>query len=177
MLCSTEFVRYHDLARAHDTDNDTDDPVHTQRRYKRKAKSKRPTQLCTGGQRKDTGENCTSTAKLWTISSAVFFAATTMATIGKCAGGEWWRFHYLGYGNIVPVTVKGRIACIIFALIGAPLTIITIGDLGKFVSELTMWTDRRVKRLTKRVQILYRRLTRRMFGARPDDASVITDLA
>ncbi|VDK78112.1 unnamed protein product [Litomosoides sigmodontis] len=63
--------------------------------------------------------------KLWTASSAVFFAATTMATIG--------------YGNIVPVTLYGRIACVIFALFGVPLAIITIGNLGKFLSECTIW--------------------------------------
>ncbi|EJW74124.1 hypothetical protein WUBG_14971, partial [Wuchereria bancrofti] len=63
--------------------------------------------------------------KLWTASSAIFFAATTMATIG--------------YGNIVPATSYGRIACIIFALFGVPLAIITIGDLGKFLSECIIW--------------------------------------
>ena len=32
-----------------------------------------------------------------------------------------------GYGNIVPATSSGRIACVVFALFGAPLAIITIG--------------------------------------------------
>uniref|UniRef100_A0A0R3S1V2 Ion_trans_2 domain-containing protein n=1 Tax=Elaeophora elaphi TaxID=1147741 RepID=A0A0R3S1V2_9BILA len=45
----------------------------------------------------------------------------------------------IGYGNIVPVTSSGRIACVIFALFGVPLAIITIGDLGKFLSECTIW--------------------------------------
>ncbi|CAD5210231.1 unnamed protein product [Bursaphelenchus okinawaensis] len=63
--------------------------------------------------------------KLWTSSSSLFFAATTMATIG--------------YGNVVPVTMKGRLFCVAFALFGAPLAIITIGDLGKFLSECTIW--------------------------------------
>nr|CAD2124197.1 unnamed protein product [Meloidogyne enterolobii] len=72
-----------------------------------------------------------SEGKMWTPSSALFFAATTMATIG--------------YGNIVPMTNQGRIACIIFALFGAPLAIITIGDLGKFLSECTIWLYRHSK--------------------------------
>ncbi|CAD5215049.1 unnamed protein product [Bursaphelenchus xylophilus] len=66
-----------------------------------------------------------SGGKLWTSSSSLFFAATTMATIG--------------YGNVVPVTMKGRLFCVAFALFGAPLAIITIGDLGKFLSECTIW--------------------------------------
>ncbi|CAJ0576425.1 unnamed protein product, partial [Mesorhabditis spiculigera] len=52
----------------------------------------------------------------------------------------------IGYGNIVPVTPTGRIGCVIFALIGAPLAIITIGDLGKFLSECTIWLYKRMKR-------------------------------
>ncbi|EFO14477.2 hypothetical protein LOAG_14041 [Loa loa] len=70
--------------------------------------------------------------KLWTASSAIFFAATTMATIG--------------YGNIVPVTSYGRIACVIFALFGVPLAIITIGDVGKFLSECIIWLYNKMKR-------------------------------
>ena len=93
--------------------------------------------------------------KMWTWSSALFFAATTMATIGI---SFWWAkqmVKYLifsGYGNIVPVTVSGKIACVIFALIGAPLAIITIGDLGKFLSECTLWFYCKVKSCKKRVK-------------------------
>lgn len=35
----------------------------------------------------------------------------------------------------MPVTLKGRIICVFFALFGTPLAIITIGDFGKFLSE------------------------------------------
>ncbi|KIH45902.1 Ion channel, partial [Ancylostoma duodenale] len=68
--------------------------------------------------------------KMWTASSALFFAATTMATIG--------------YGNIVPATSSGRIACVVFALFGAPLAIITIGGIFRlniplFQSFLFWW--------------------------------------
>lgn len=55
------------------------------------------------------------------------------------AGDNTARRSISGYGNIVPVTPYGRIACVVFALFGAPLTIITVGDLGKFLSECTIW--------------------------------------
>lgn len=74
---------------------------------------------------------------LWTHSSAIFFAATTMATIG--------------YGNIVPVTNGGRVLCIFFALFGAPLAIITIGDLGKFLSECTIWLYKKLRLIRERL--------------------------
>uniref|UniRef100_A0A0K0E5E6 Potassium channel domain-containing protein n=1 Tax=Strongyloides stercoralis TaxID=6248 RepID=A0A0K0E5E6_STRER len=81
--------------------------------------------------------------QLWTHSSSLFFAATTMATIG--------------YGNIVPVTPQGRIACVIFALFGAPLAIITIGDLGKFLSECTIWLYKNIIKVRKTLSLYYAR--------------------
>uniref|UniRef100_A0A915N4W8 Potassium channel domain-containing protein n=1 Tax=Meloidogyne javanica TaxID=6303 RepID=A0A915N4W8_MELJA len=45
----------------------------------------------------------------------------------------------IGYGNPVPVTRIGRIACISFSLFGIPLTLVTIADLGKFLSEHLVW--------------------------------------
>ncbi|KHJ44548.1 Ion channel [Trichuris suis] len=60
----------------------------------------------------------------WTLKSAAFFSTTTIVTIG--------------YGNMVPATAHGRLLCILFALFGCPLAIITVGDLGKFLSELVV---------------------------------------
>ncbi|RCN26792.1 Ion channel [Ancylostoma caninum] len=58
---------------------------------------------------------------LWTYPNSIFFATTVITTIG--------------YGNLVPTTTSGRIACIIFALFGIPLLLVTIADIGKFLSE------------------------------------------
>ncbi|CAD6191470.1 unnamed protein product [Caenorhabditis auriculariae] len=82
--------------------------------------------------------------KMWTASSALFFAATTMATIG--------------YGNIVPATSSGRIACVVFALFGAPLAIITIGDLGKFLSECTIWLYKQMRKVSGSLRLSWRRM-------------------
>uniref|UniRef100_A0A183HC24 Ion_trans_2 domain-containing protein n=1 Tax=Onchocerca flexuosa TaxID=387005 RepID=A0A183HC24_9BILA len=90
--------------------------------------------------------------KLWTANSALFFAATTMTTIG--------------YGNIVPLTTYGRIACVVFSLFGVPLAVITIGDLGKFLSECTIWLYKEMKKSRfslKRYLSNFRRPNARLF--------------
>ncbi|CAB3402901.1 unnamed protein product [Caenorhabditis bovis] len=66
-----------------------------------------------------------ATSEIWTFSSSIFFAVTVVTTIG--------------YGNPVPVTNVGRIVCILFSLFGIPLTLVTIADLGKFLSEHLVW--------------------------------------
>ncbi|NP_001350986.1 Potassium channel domain-containing protein [Caenorhabditis elegans] len=91
-----------------------------------------------GNKRGDRGSE-----KMWTTSSALFFAATTMATIG--------------YGNIVPVTPLGRLACVLFALFGAPIAIITIGDLGKFLSECTIWLYKHMRKGSARLDSAWKR--------------------
>ncbi|XP_026747290.1 TWiK family of potassium channels protein 7-like isoform X1 [Trichoplusia ni] len=53
----------------------------------------------------------------WSILQAVFFSSTVLTTIG--------------YGNIVPETFWGRLFCIAYALIGIPLTLTVIADLGR----------------------------------------------
>uniref|UniRef100_A0A1I7ZJX8 Ion_trans_2 domain-containing protein n=1 Tax=Steinernema glaseri TaxID=37863 RepID=A0A1I7ZJX8_9BILA len=58
---------------------------------------------------------------LWTYSNSIFFATTVITTIG--------------YGNLVPATQLGRYACIAFALFGIPLLLVTIADIGKFLSD------------------------------------------
>lgn len=66
-----------------------------------------------------------TTVEVWSFSTAIFFAVTVVTTIG--------------YGNPVPITKAGRLACILFSLFGIPLTLVTIADLGKFLSEHLIW--------------------------------------
>ncbi|VDK48481.1 unnamed protein product [Anisakis simplex] len=61
----------------------------------------------------------------WTFVTAVFFTATLLTTIG--------------YGNLVPMTFQGRMFCISYALFGVPLILITVADIGKFLSENIVW--------------------------------------
>ncbi|KAK0416475.1 hypothetical protein QR680_012510 [Steinernema hermaphroditum] len=73
--------------------------------------------------------------EFWTLSTAIFFAVTVVTTIG--------------YGNPVPITKTGRIICVLFALLGIPLTLVTIADLGKFLSENLIWFYGKYLRLKK----------------------------
>ncbi|XP_014207585.1 TWiK family of potassium channels protein 7-like [Copidosoma floridanum] len=59
-------------------------------------------------------------ADRWSVLQAVFFASTILTTIG--------------YGNVFPTTFLGRVFCILFALIGIPLTLTVIADYGKLLA-------------------------------------------
>ncbi|KAG5846833.1 hypothetical protein ANANG_G00119180 [Anguilla anguilla] len=58
------------------------------------------------------------TLRSWTWPKAVVFAATIITTIG--------------YGNIAPKTVGGRVFCIFYGLFGIPLCLTWISELGTF---------------------------------------------
>ncbi|KAM3717053.1 TWiK family of potassium channels protein [Dirofilaria immitis] len=61
----------------------------------------------------------------WSFGSSVFFSWTAITTIG--------------YGHIVPRTNEGRIACLMYALLGIPLMLVTIADMGRFLSTGIIW--------------------------------------
>uniref|UniRef100_A0A0R3RH16 Ion_trans_2 domain-containing protein n=1 Tax=Elaeophora elaphi TaxID=1147741 RepID=A0A0R3RH16_9BILA len=61
----------------------------------------------------------------WSFGSSVFFSWTAITTIG--------------YGHIVPRTNEGRIACLMYALLGIPLILVTIADIGRFLSAGIIW--------------------------------------
>ncbi|KAF7637089.1 hypothetical protein Mgra_00003478 [Meloidogyne graminicola] len=74
----------------------------------------------------------------WSITTAIFFTATLLTTIG--------------YGNLVPVTQTGRLFCIFYALFGVPLILITVTDIGKFLSEQIVWLYTRYARAKHRLK-------------------------
>ncbi|XP_056142706.1 potassium channel subfamily K member 5-like [Lampris incognitus] len=71
--------------------------------------------------------------KTWDWSNSVIFAATIVTTIG--------------YGNVAPKTINGRVFCIMYGLCGIPLCLVWISELGSFFGD-------RAKRLS---QILIRK--------------------
>uniref|UniRef100_A0A914RGC9 Potassium channel domain-containing protein n=1 Tax=Parascaris equorum TaxID=6256 RepID=A0A914RGC9_PAREQ len=58
----------------------------------------------------------------WSFTNALIFTYTVITTVG--------------YGHIAPITFEGRLFCIIYGLIGVPLTLLTIADLGMFFSKI-----------------------------------------
>ncbi|KAF1765114.1 hypothetical protein GCK72_005066 [Caenorhabditis remanei] len=63
---------------------------------------------------------------MWTFSSALVFTTTTVIPVG--------------YGYIFPVSAYGRICLVAYALLGIPLTLVTMADTGKFAAQLvTRW--------------------------------------
>jgi len=45
------------------------------------------------------------------------------------------NLYLSGYGNVAPVTFWGRAFCVGFALVGIPLTLSVIADLGKLIAS------------------------------------------
>jgi len=57
----------------------------------------------------------------WNIYNSIFFCMTVTTTIG--------------YGNLSPVTVGGRVICVIYALLGIPLTLALLAIVGKILGD------------------------------------------
>lgn len=62
----------------------------------------------------------------WTFAGALFYAITAITTIG--------------YGHVTPVTKEGQICTMIYALIGIPLTLMCMVNVGKFFANLLRLT-------------------------------------
>ncbi|PAV66698.1 hypothetical protein WR25_23874 [Diploscapter pachys] len=59
----------------------------------------------------------------------------------------------------VPTTFWGRVACIVFALFGIPLLLVTIADMGKFLSEFLSMLYKQYRRLMKHLRKQSRRIS------------------
>ncbi|KAM6916444.1 potassium channel subfamily K member 18 [Xenentodon cancila] len=56
----------------------------------------------------------------WTFFGSMFFCCTVFTTVG--------------YGEIYPVTLSGKVACVFYAMLGIPLMLLVILDVGDFLA-------------------------------------------
>uniref|UniRef100_A0A915EKK0 Potassium channel domain-containing protein n=1 Tax=Ditylenchus dipsaci TaxID=166011 RepID=A0A915EKK0_9BILA len=77
---------------------------------------------------------------LWTISSAIFFTSTTIIPVG--------------FGYITPLTSTGRIFLLFYSIIGLPLALMTLSDIGKFMCGLLFWCFNNSLHLTMSALVL-----------------------
>uniref|UniRef100_A0A915IER5 Potassium channel domain-containing protein n=1 Tax=Romanomermis culicivorax TaxID=13658 RepID=A0A915IER5_ROMCU len=66
-----------------------------------------------------------------------------------------------GYGNLVPVTFEGRVFCICYGLLGVPLILITVTDIGKFLAEHITSTYGSYAQWRRRLRMVARRRNKR----------------
>lgn len=58
----------------------------------------------------------------WSFYSSLFFCCTLFTTVG--------------YGQMYPVTYEGKVACILYAMVGIPLMLLVISDVGDILAVL-----------------------------------------
>ncbi len=58
------------------------------------------------------------------------------------------ELHFaIGYGNIAPATLVGRLFCMAYAVVGIPLSILAVADLGKYVVEFAQFVAQQCRTL------------------------------
>uniref|UniRef100_A0A8C3ATC4 Potassium channel, subfamily K, member 18 n=1 Tax=Cyclopterus lumpus TaxID=8103 RepID=A0A8C3ATC4_CYCLU len=60
--------------------------------------------------------------KKWSFFGSMFFCCTVFTTVG--------------YGEIYPVTLAGKVVCVLYAMVGIPLMLLVILDVGDFLAML-----------------------------------------
>lgn len=73
--------------------------------------------------------------KRWNYTSSMFFCCTVFTTVG--------------YGELYPVTHSGKVACVLYAMVGVPLMLLVILDVGDFLALVMTNAYRRLYGLFK----------------------------
>jgi len=83
----------------------------------------------------------------WDFMGSLFYAATITTTIG--------------YGHICPVTDWGRVATMLYSVIGIPLCLITMNDLGKLLTRILKCIWAFVKKIFYKMRCVKARMMKR----------------
>ncbi|XP_076833822.1 potassium channel subfamily K member 18 [Brachyhypopomus gauderio] len=76
------------------------------------------------------------TPERWSFYGSLFFCCTVFTTVG--------------YGDMYPVTLLGRLACILYAMVGIPLMLLVISDFGDILAKLVFNVYRRAHNCWRR---------------------------
>lgn len=74
----------------------------------------------------------------WDFFGSMFFCCTVFTTVG--------------YGEIYPVTLTGKVVCVLYAMVGIPLMLLVILDVGDFMAMLMSRTYVRLHSLCKTIR-------------------------
>ena len=73
---------------------------------------------------------------LWSFTNSLRFAFSVVTTIGELPKLFLFITNLIsGSGDIVPQTIEGRIAHVVFALVGVPLAMIVVCDIGHMTKK------------------------------------------
>lgn len=94
--------------------------------------------------------------KRWNYTSSMFFCCTVFTTVG--------------YGELYPVTFPGKVACVLYAMVGVPLMLLVILDVGDFLALVMTRAYRHLYRffkILKRRKCMLWKTRRRTFELQP----------
>ncbi|XP_068424536.1 potassium channel subfamily K member 18 [Clinocottus analis] len=74
----------------------------------------------------------------WTFFGSMFFCCTVFTTVG--------------YGEMYPVTLAGKVVCVLYAMVGIPLMLLVILDVGDFLAMLMSRAYMRIHALCKKLR-------------------------
>uniref|UniRef100_A0A0R3S6E4 Ion_trans_2 domain-containing protein n=1 Tax=Elaeophora elaphi TaxID=1147741 RepID=A0A0R3S6E4_9BILA len=84
------------------------------------------------------GKNDVDDYFYWSLMDSIVFCFTVITTIG--------------YGNVAPKTMEGRLFVIAYGVLGIPFTMLAIANLGKFLAEILKGITQLAGRLMKKKQ-------------------------
>ncbi|VDP14941.1 unnamed protein product [Onchocerca flexuosa] len=72
----------------------------------------------------------------WSLMDSIVFCFAVITTIDGSFRHFFFFFKFLGYGNVTPKTMGGRLFVIGYGVLGIPFTMLAIASLGKFLAEI-----------------------------------------